>query len=74
MTLGQERAVRELARLQASNPHAFQLVGSPELADDRLFALISLCLGPMETREGGLELREREEVLVQTVETRDVWR
>jgi hypothetical protein len=64
MTLGQERAVRELARLQASNPDAFQLVGSPQLADDRLFALISLCLGPMETREGGLELREREEFIL----------
>src|SRR5260370_10522835 len=64
MTPGQQRAVRELQRLEAAAPGGFELVEQPRLVEDRRRAVISLRLGPMETREGGLDLREREEITV----------
>lgn len=61
MTSGQQRALRELKRLCESGHNTFELVDDPYLKDDFLVAKISLRLGLMETREGGLDLREREE-------------
>lgn len=64
MTPGQARAVRELNRLQAADPDGFQIVETPCVVKGLLRALISLRLGPMEAREGGLDLREREEFVL----------
>jgi len=61
MTAGQARALREIERLQAADPDRFELVNTPELIGARLSATVSLRLGVMDTREGGLDLREREE-------------
>ena len=63
-TPGQERAVRELERLNAANPDGFEIQGSPVEVDGSLIAKISLRLGLMETSEGGLELREREDFIL----------
>lgn len=64
MTQGQKRAVRELGRLHAAYPDGFEIVGEPSIVNGRLRVLVSLRLGPMETRPGGLELREREEFVL----------
>jgi hypothetical protein len=61
MTNGQQRGVRELERLAAVGGSAFELVGKPTVANDWLVATVSVCLGVIEMRTGGLDLREREE-------------
>src|SRR5438093_1733447 len=68
MTAGQTRAVRELESLQAANRDAFELATGPELVGKSLDATVRLRLGHMETREGGLDLREREEFTIQVPE------
>ena len=64
MTPGQERATRELKRIQAADPDAFEVVEGPQEVDGRLVAKVSLRIGPIETREGGLELRDREQFVL----------
>jgi len=64
LTPGQARATRELKRLQAASPDTFEVIAGPQEVDGRLVAIVSLRLGPMETRPGGLDLREREEFVL----------
>jgi hypothetical protein len=64
MTPGQRRAIKELERLHEANPDEFVIIGSPQLINGRLKATISLRLGPMEVKEGGLDLRDREEFVL----------
>ncbi len=64
MTPGQARAARELRRLHAASPDTFEVIAGPQETDGRLVATVSLRLGPMETREGGLDLREREQFVL----------
>jgi len=61
MTPGQLRALKELQRLCAADPDGFEIIEDPQLIKGNLWVRISLLLGPMEAREGGLDLREREE-------------
>jgi tRNA A37 threonylcarbamoyladenosine dehydratase len=61
MTSGQGRAIRELNEIQSAGPDGFEIIAPPEIVNGALMAGISLRLGLMETREGGLELLEREE-------------
>src|SRR3984957_19669147 len=61
MTPGQERALRELSRLQAVDPAGFEVLGKPAEMGDRIVASISLRVGPLDKSPGGLEFREREE-------------
>ncbi len=61
MTPGQERALRELSRLQAVGRASFEILGKPAAMGDRILVSISLRIGPLEKRPGGLEFREREE-------------
>jgi ubiquitin-protein ligase len=61
MTSGQKRALHELERLERVSSGDFELLHKPLEADGRLLATISLRMGPMDTREGGLEFMEREE-------------
>jgi hypothetical protein len=63
MTQGQIRAVRELERLKAADPDIFQ-AAEPKLIEESLEVPISLRLGLMETRSGGLDLREREDFVL----------
>src|SRR5258706_1250309 len=60
-TTGQQRAIRELKRLSSIDQHVFDLVRPPHSKDDWLIATVSLQLGVIEQRVGGLDLREREE-------------
>ena len=64
MTPGQERAVKELKRIQLSEPERFELLSGPEIINDWLIAVVSLRLGSMETADGGLDLREREDFIL----------
>ena len=64
MTSGQQRAIRELERLSATGQDGFELVHTPIIKDERLVATIGLRLGLIESREGGLDLREREEFIL----------
>lgn len=66
MTSGQERAVRELNRLQAADPSGFELVVPPVEADGvgPVIAVVGLHIGHVETAPGGLELRDREEFVL----------
>ena len=64
MTSGQQRALRELERLSATDPNTFELVDKPYLEDGWLISKVCLNLGPMEMKEDGLDLREREEFIL----------
>ncbi len=64
MIHGQERAVRELERLKIVGQGAFDFSLLPESDNGVLAAKISLRLGLMESRQGGLDLLEREEFLL----------
>lgn len=64
MTVGQERAVRELERLSSLYPDGFEATVLNETSNGWLAAEISLRLGPMETRPGGLDFRERENFIL----------
>ncbi|MBA3353673.1 MAG: ThiF family adenylyltransferase [Blastocatellia bacterium] len=64
MTKGQQRARRELASLAAAPDGHFSLVEDAIKVDERLVVTVSLRLGRLETREGGLQLREREQFII----------
>jgi len=64
MTSGQQRAIRELERLSATDQDGFELIDTPFLKDEWLVATIGFRLGLIETQEGGLDLREREEFIL----------
>ena len=61
MTDAQERAIRELGRLHHSAPNDFEVTTGPTLIDGGVVAKVLIRIGPIETREGGLDLRDREE-------------
>ena len=61
MTAGQERAVSELRSLHVADPDGFQIVGLPAEVNSWVKAVISLKIGVIETADGGLDLRDREE-------------
>lgn len=63
MTSGQQRALRELESMHLADPEGFE-VESPSIVNSRLEVTISLRLGPMEKKEGGLDLREREDFVL----------
>jgi hypothetical protein len=60
MTLGQERALRELKQLCAIAPDDIELAGTPQETNNCVSVTVSLRLGLMETRPKGLEFYERE--------------
>lgn len=64
MTPGQQQALRELVQLQSADPDALEVVGQPKEVAPWVTVHISLRIGVVETREGGLELREREHFFV----------
>lgn len=64
MTPGQERAVKELKRIQLSEPERFELLSDPEIVNHWLVFVVSLRLGFMEMCNGGLDLREREDFIL----------
>ena len=61
MTQGQQRAIRELERLRAASGGGFDFSYESEENASWLIVALSLRIGPIDKREGGLELREREE-------------
>ncbi len=61
MTDAQERAIREIDRLCQSAPNDFEITSGPELNAGGIVANVLIRIGPIETRDGGLVLREREE-------------
>jgi hypothetical protein len=64
MTPGQERAVRELERLRLVSDGCFVFAHDATAHSSVLVVAVGIRLGPMETRPGGLALREREEFVV----------
>lgn len=64
MTPGQHRAVRELQRLQAVSGGGFDFFLDDAQAPGWLCVAVSLRIGPIARRDGGLELREREVFLL----------
>lgn len=64
MTSGQSRAARELRRLNAADPDGFELVVPPEVVNGNLVAVVGLRIGHVETAPGGLDLRDREEFIL----------
>lgn len=61
MTSGQQRAARELQRLQAAAPDDIEVLDGPRLVKNHLVATVSIRLGPIESAPDGLDFREREE-------------
>lgn len=64
MTPGQQRALRELALIQSADPDALEIIGEPKETAPWVTVHFSFRIGLVETREGGLELREREHLLL----------
>lgn len=64
MTVGQERAVCELASLHAADPDGFQITIPPTEYQGRVVTTVSLRLGALQTADGGLDLRDREEFIL----------
>lgn len=64
MTPGQQRAIKELKRIQISDPEKFEILEEPEVVNDWLVVVISLQLGSMELAVGGLDLRDREDFIL----------
>ncbi len=64
MTPGQQQALRELAQLQSADPDALEVVGPPREVTPWVTVHISFRIGVVETREGGLDLREREHFFI----------
>src|SRR5687768_17071563 len=64
MTQGQKRALRELQRLKAVSSQSFEPVHDAYIHESWLIITIGLHLGLMETREGGLDLRDWEEFII----------
>ncbi len=60
MTPGQQQALRELAQLQSTDPDALEIIGQPIDKANWVTVHVSIRIGLVETREGGLDLRERE--------------
>lgn len=60
MTPGQERALRELTRLAATEADLLSIVETPRVDGGWLIVPISLKIGAREIATGGLDLRERE--------------
>lgn len=63
-TSGQTRAILELQRLCAAQPNDIEMITEPTDLHGRLVVVVSIRMGVMETRSGGLEFREREEFLL----------
>lgn len=61
MTEGQGRANLELKRIVAASAGDIEILSSSEMESGSLAINFSLRIGPIETRPGGLRLREREE-------------
>lgn len=64
MTPGQQQALRELAQLQSADPDALEVIGQPKEVGHWVTVHISFRIGVVETRDGGLDLREREHFFV----------
>lgn len=64
MTSGQRQAERELTRLVAASGGALDLIGEPFFEKSLLVATVGLQIGVIESREDGLDLREREEFIL----------
>jgi hypothetical protein len=64
VTPGQERGLRELRRLALADAHGIEILGDPRETAPWLNIDFSLRVGLLETREGGLRLREREEFVL----------
>jgi hypothetical protein len=64
VTPGQEQALRELSQLQSADPEALEVVGQPIENAGWVTVRVSFSIGLVETREGGLDLREREHFLL----------
>lgn len=64
MTPGQQRAVHELERISAANSNGFEFEVLSETETGWLVVSISICVGPIETRSGGLEFRDREDFVL----------
>jgi hypothetical protein len=64
MTSGQQRAIRELRRLQTVAGSSFELVQEPAINEGRLVTTVSIKIGVIENKPGGLDLREREEFVL----------
>ena len=61
MTPGQQRALRELATIHAADPDGFESIDNPREVNGSVVVAISIRIGPLGRRNGGLEFREREE-------------
>jgi hypothetical protein len=64
MTSGQQRSLLELQRLCAAQPNDIEMIGEPAVYGGRLVVEVSIRMGSIETRNGGLEFREREEFIL----------
>jgi Prokaryotic E2 family A/ThiF family len=64
MTTGQERALLQLKRLCAARPDDLEITAEPTVEDGWLKAVISIRMGALETHNGGLAFREREEFVL----------
>ncbi len=54
-TAGQQRAIRELERLSSIDPNEFELIDEPLHHENWLLATVSIRLGLIEQRVGGLD-------------------
>ena len=64
MTHGQQTAICELDRIKKTNPDNFDYEALPEKTSGWLIVNISIRIGPIETKQGGLELKEREDFVL----------
>jgi len=61
MTRGQHRAIYELERVKKTNPNEFDFELAQDTSNGYLIVKISIRIGQIETRPGGLIFRERED-------------
>jgi hypothetical protein len=64
VTPGQQQALRELAQLQSADPDALEIVGRPIERETWVTVHLSFRIGLVQTREGGLDLHEREDFIL----------
>lgn len=64
MTSGQQRGLLELQRLCAAQPDDIEMIGEPAVYGGQLVVEVSIRIGAIETRNGGLELHEREDFIL----------
>ena len=64
MTFGQETALKQLERIRAARPDILEIIDDPEQVENLICLRISIRIGMVEKKPGGLDFREREKFIL----------